>query len=125
MSGTPLAGKRRRASSSTSRRFTTASAGTPPWGICLRRNSSARTTRNTLNLGSIFLGEDHLNSWNPRTLPFSHHTHMDNVVLRSRQILNLEPAPQKSHRVTIVGVLWVRFLRWIDKVPANDAAKRI
>ena len=41
-------GKPRRASSSTSKRFTTASAGTPPWGICLRRNSSGRTTRTTL-----------------------------------------------------------------------------
>src|SRR5579871_5128085 len=42
-----------------SRRSTTASACTPPWGTYPRSSSSGRTTRNTLNLGSIFLGEDH------------------------------------------------------------------
>src|SRR5436309_15921693 len=57
---TPAGSRRRRVSSSTSRRSTTASAYTPPWGICPRSSSSGRTTRTTLNLDSIFLGEDQL-----------------------------------------------------------------
>src|SRR5262249_27434332 len=48
---------RRRASLSTSRRSTTASAGTPPWATCPRSSSSGRITKNTLNLDSIFPGE--------------------------------------------------------------------
>ena len=31
----------------------------PPWGSYLRRSLNGRTTRNTLNFVSIFLGEDH------------------------------------------------------------------
>src|SRR5262245_54822249 len=45
-----------------SRRSTTVSAGTRRWGMCPRPSSSGRTTRTTLNLDSIFLGEDHYKS---------------------------------------------------------------
>ena len=50
--------RRGRASSSTSRCSTTASAGTPRWGTCPRPSSSGRTTRTTVNSVSTFRGED-------------------------------------------------------------------
>src|SRR5260221_14170155 len=69
MRSTPAATRRGQACSSTSRRSTTASAFIPPWGFYLRRSLNGRTTRNTLNFVSIFLGEDQAEARERATKP--------------------------------------------------------
>ena len=49
---------------------------------------------------------------------------METVILKSRQMLNLEPATQQSHpRLSLFRVLHVKILRWIDGATANEATR--
>lgn len=46
------------------------------------------------------------------------------MVLKSRQLLNLEPATQQSHpRLSLRRVLYVKLLRWIDKSSSEALLK--